>query len=139
MQVARFVRWLESVSGLAAGVLGLFVLRDLLLMQRLIYYASPPDANAPFRLGQVIAALVLLVVAVAGALVHGWLGQRVGRMLLWGGAIPLIILAVLSGNLAGSSLLPAALLVLIAAAFSLLGEALTASEAQPRSRAADRQ
>lgn len=120
MQFVRVARWLESVSGLAAGVLGLFVLRDLLLLRAVTLNASPSDAGASLVLVPLVADLCFLAIAVIGALVHGWMDKRVGRYLLWGGAIPLIVLVVLGGNQSGGSALGAALLVLLASAFAML-------------------
>ncbi|WIG58191.1 MAG: hypothetical protein OJF49_000936 [Ktedonobacterales bacterium] len=122
MRFTHIVRWLESVSSLAAGILGLFFLRYFLLtLNGPAHFA--PDANAPLRTGLLIADLLLLAIAVGSALVHSWVNKPVGRIflwLLWGCAIPLIVLAVLSGNLAGWSLLPAALLVLLASVLAVL-------------------
>lgn len=122
MRFTQIVRWLESVSSLAAGILGLFFLRYFLLTLNGPAY-SAPDANAPLRTGLLIADLLLLAIAVGSALVHSWVNKPAGRIflwLLWGCAIPLIVLAVLSGNLAGWSLLPAALLVLLAGVLAVL-------------------
>ena len=122
MRFTHIVRWLESVSSLAAGILGIFFLRYFLLTLNGPAY-SAPDANTPLRTGLLIADLLLLAIAVGSALVHSWVNKPVGRIflwLLWGCAIPLIVLAVLSGNLAGWSLLPAALLVLLAGVLAVL-------------------
>lgn len=122
MDMTRFARWLEVICGLIAGVLGLLFLRYLLLAFRGPGY-DLADASTSARLGLLIAGIILLSIGVAGAFVDGRIGRRLGRVLLWGSAIPLLVIAILGSNLTTSplsSLLFAALLILAAAALSLL-------------------
>jgi hypothetical protein len=118
MQFIRIVRWLEAASGLMAGVLGLFFVRYLFMAIRAPWF-NPSEAFAPLSL--VLVDFIFLIIGIAGAFLHGWSDRRVGRKLLWAGAIPLIVLTVLGiGPYIDVSLFFAGLLLLIAAALSML-------------------
>jgi hypothetical protein len=121
MQAVRIVRWLESVSGLAAGVFGLFSVRDQVLALRELPNHVPFVVSATFGvaeafgIGVLIATVVMLTVGVAGALLDGWIG---------GISLTVVAMIVLGMPFGRAILLPAAFLFLLAGAFSMLAERL---------------
>jgi hypothetical protein len=125
----RTIRWLELTSGLAGAAIGLFQLRHIVFdpifstssntgQQRQVSLAESGDIPLITIISLSLVAVVLLIAA-ASAIMHSQSGQVFWQRALWIAAVLLVAYSILAIGTIGLLLLPAAILMLLAALFSL--------------------
>jgi hypothetical protein len=122
-------RWLEPITALVGTVFGLFQIYHVLFDPIYSYASSTGEPGRASLLQQpdkqVNAIIVIsleglvLLVAITSATIHARTRQVIWQRILWGTVVFLIIWSLLGIGTIGFMLIPAALLVLLSAVFSL--------------------
>lgn len=125
----RAIRWLELTSGLAGAAVGLVQLRHIVFdpifstsssagQQRQVSLVESGDIPLITVISLSLVAVVLLIAA-ASAIIHSQSGQVFWQRALWIAVGLLVAYSILAIGTIGLLILPAAILMLLAALFSL--------------------
>lgn len=134
----RTARWLELVCGLAGAAVALFQLYHI-VFDPSYSFASSTGQHGQASIMQLIqhgeglsevqslgCVSIIFLIALLSAIAHSVTGNTIVRRVLWVAAVLLVVYSLLGFLTIGLRLLPAALLMLVAALLSSRNHAVTA-------------